>query len=64
MVGAVRRYALANYEKDGWDFVIESWSDEDIQKIVGTYTTQEAAIVAVHQVVKQLNSKRRDIEHA
>ena len=29
-IGYVRRFAMNNYEKNGWDEVVEAWSDGDI----------------------------------
>ena len=29
-IGYVRNHAMTNYEKGGWDEVVEAWSDGDI----------------------------------
>ena len=43
MIEAVKRHAVENYETDGWDFVVECWSDEDIlDRIEGAESTEEA----------------------
>jgi hypothetical protein len=26
----VRNYAMRNYDKNGWDYVVEAWEDSDI----------------------------------
>ena len=35
MVEAVKRHALAHYEEDGWDTVVECWSEAEIADVVG-----------------------------
>ena len=30
LIAAVRRHALDNYERDGWDYLVECWDDGDI----------------------------------
>jgi hypothetical protein len=43
MIEAVKRHAVENYETDGWDFVVECWSDEDIlDRIEGAESAEEA----------------------
>jgi|ETNvirome_6_1000_1030641.scaffolds.fasta_scaffold10799_2 hypothetical protein len=47
LVDAVRAHAYKNYDKDGWDFVVECWSDKEIEeKILGTsfYDDEERTI--------------------
>ena len=43
MIEAVKRHAVENYETDGWDFVVECWSDQDIlDRIEGAESAEEA----------------------
>jgi hypothetical protein len=35
----VKQYALENYNADGWDYVVECWSDEDIEEAIITAKT-------------------------
>jgi hypothetical protein len=49
LVGAVKRHATANYEKDGWDFLIECHTDEEIKEAIGAIQTEAAAIKAVQK---------------
>lgn len=30
MIAGVRKHALANYSKEGWDYLVECWDDSDI----------------------------------
>ena len=62
LVAAVRHYALANYNSDGWDFVVECWEDEDILERIGDAQTVDAAIAAVRRIVKIQAGRRHDIE--
>lgn len=45
LVKALRAHALANYEKGGWDVIVECWSDEEIAKQLtedGAVTLEDA----------------------
>jgi len=45
LVAAVRAHAAANYNKGGWDFVVECWSDKEIEETIrGTSVFDEAPI--------------------
>ena len=35
LVQAVRAHAIANYNKGGWDFLVECWEDSDIEALIG-----------------------------
>lgn len=35
LVAGVRQHAINNYERDGWDYVIETMSAQDLAKIIG-----------------------------
>ena len=61
LIAAVREYALANYEKDGWDYLIECWSDEDIAGEIGKSRTVLGAISKCRRVVKLLDERRQEV---
>lgn len=61
MVAAVRKHALEHYNEDGWDYVVECWSDEDIVDQIDLYGTEENAIEMVEEVVKVLDDRRKDV---
>jgi hypothetical protein len=46
-IEAVKAYAIANYETDGWDIVAECYSDDDIAELIGNAATPADAIAAV-----------------
>ena len=42
-IAAIRAHALDNYNKGGWDILVECWSDADIEEeIEGCRTTASA----------------------
>lgn len=64
MVTAVFQHALAHYEEDGWDYVVECWSAQDIEEAIehsGAQTCAEA-IDVIHCDVKIRDDYRKDIE--
>jgi len=61
MQPAVKAHALENYEKDGWDFLVECWDDAQILETIGKAKIEKAAIAKVRKVVKMLNERRQEI---
>jgi hypothetical protein len=64
LIHAVRTHAMANYEKGGWDYVVEAWDDGDILEIISdkNATTVKQAIKAVGAEVKLHDDYRKDIQ--
>lgn len=62
LIAAVRKHALANYETDGWDYVVECWDDEELTRSIGFAQTEKEAIAAVHKAVKIMADYRAEIE--
>jgi hypothetical protein len=60
LIDAVRAYANANWGKDGWDFLVECWDDEDIARAVGNAKTPKTAIAACKRVVKTMDEYRSE----
>ena len=61
LVAAVRAHAVDNYESDGWDFVVECWTDADIAERIEGITTPEAAIAAVGEIAGLLDEQRSEV---
>lgn len=63
MIQAVRKHAYENYEKDGWDTVIECMEDGDILELISDAkaTNYMEAINAVHKLVKLRHDHEREI---
>ena len=62
LIKAVRDYALAHYEEDGWDYVVEAWDDEAILEVIKGCKTANGAIRKVAKVVKEQDDYRQDIQ--
>ena len=54
IIKAVRAYALSHYETDGWDYIVESWDDDDIAAVCHDkhITDPALAIQAIGEIVK------------
>ena len=64
LVQAVRDYANANYNKGGWDIIVECWSDEDISGEIGNVKTVSGAIRKVSKIVQVISDYRSEIQNA
>ena len=52
LIDAVKQYALKHYEIDGWDYIIETQTDNDILSLIDGATTEDQAIANVHWICK------------
>lgn len=64
MVTKVRQHALVNYMNDGWDLVVETWSDKDISFAIAGCRTVQGAIAAVLRHVHPVHAYRLDVQAA
>jgi len=68
MVAAVKKHALANYNTDGWDFIVEAFTDEEIAEVLlepldgVPATTEVEAIKAAGDVAKLHDERRREVQ--
>jgi hypothetical protein len=64
LVWAVRRHATVHYNEDGWDFIEECHTDEEIKEAIGSIRTEAAAIKAVQKFfhLKMHNEMRTAIK--
>ena len=64
MVSAVKAYAAAHYEEDGWDSIVECYSDKDIQAELEDHHvhTVDEAIWVIGVGAGIWNDRRKDIE--
>lgn len=58
MVAEVKKFALANYDKFGMDYVVECYSDEEIAGIVKNCRSVNGAIKAVKKDIAPMNGYR------
>jgi len=61
MIRAVKTHAQENYE-DGWDLVIETYTDDEIAEVVKTATDPQVAIRMMARTIGIQNERRREIE--
>jgi hypothetical protein len=61
LVNEIREHAHAHYS-EGWDEVIECWTDGDIAEAIGRARTFQGALKKVWKIVKLRNGHRREIE--
>jgi len=59
---AIKAHAIANYEIDGWDYVVECYDDAQIADIVKTARTEKGAIRMMRAQVKPRADYRADIQ--
>lgn len=63
LIDAVKEHARVHYERDGWDYVIETMSDECIaSELRHDMWTAKQAIRIVGKSVKALADVRAEIE--
>ena len=63
LVVGVRAYATDNYNEDGWDFLVECWTDEDILNESDSANTLAKAIKNCRRAVKTLDEFRRSVQN-
>lgn len=61
-VKAVKDHAIVNYNKDGWDYVVECWSDAEITEEIKGCKSEREAIARMHKIVKAQDDYRSDIQ--
>lgn len=61
LVAAVRAHAIRNYNRSGWDIVVETMTDEDIAALLGKARTEQGAIKVVLDHVLPAHQMRQEI---
>lgn len=61
LIAAVRAHAEKNWGKDGWDYLVECWDDQDIAEAIGGAKTPRAAIAACKRQVQILDDHRSEM---
>jgi len=62
LVKAVKQHAVDNYESDGWDYLVECYSDAEVAELIGKCRTVAGAIKKVGKVMKIKGDYREDIQ--
>lgn len=58
----IRQYATEHYEQDGWDYVVECYSDSELVGLFGDATTKDQAQAALLEHCQLWAERRRDIQ--
>jgi hypothetical protein len=58
----LRQHATVHYTEDGWDILVECWTDEYIYEIMNGCKTYEDAVIACSNVLAVMNSFRSEIQ--
>lgn len=61
LIAAVRRHAERHYDQNGWDYLVECWSDEDIDQWIDGATDETTAILRCADVVGTLHEMREEV---
>lgn len=61
-IAKIRKHALLNYEQEGWDYLVETYSDEDIAFEIKDCKTYETAFARVAQLMHILDDHRKEIK--
>jgi hypothetical protein len=64
LVAAVKEHAVKFYQQNGWDFIVECWSDSDIVEAIEGCRSKRAAIAKVRSTAKLLAERRTEITNA
>lgn len=62
LVQAVKDHALDHYEHDGWDYIVESFSDDEIAGELEGINNVDDAIETVGALAKLLADVRADVQ--
>ena len=64
LIEAVIEHAVDHYELEGWDILVESWSDEEIWSWIEGAADVKEAIRLAAQALKPINDYRMEIMSA
>ena len=61
-VTAIKAHAIAHYEIDGWDYVVECYDDAEIRDVIKNCRTIAGAIRTMRAHIKPRADYRADIQ--
>lgn len=63
LIDAVKKHASENYDRDGWDFVVECFGRDELIPLLreAGAATPEDAIAAVGEIAKLHDERRSDV---
>jgi hypothetical protein len=60
LITAIRAHAIANYNRQGWDFLVECYEDKDILEEIGTAKTLKGAIRKLLPTLRDQDDYRKE----
>lgn len=64
LIGYVKDYALTNYDKGGWDVIVECYDDDMIADVIGKARTPEGAIRKFRPLVSVWADRQADARNS
>ncbi len=61
-IDAVKDYAIRHYLEDGWDYIVECYTDDELWNLIEEANSAEHAIQLAHYIAKDQDEYRRAIE--
>lgn len=61
LVEAVREHAIKNYERGGWDILVETYDAKEIVEVIGECTDLAGALIKCAEAVGVIASVRSDV---
>jgi uncharacterized protein YcsI (UPF0317 family) len=58
----IRQHATVHYTEDGWDILVECWTDEYLNEIIGCSKTYEEAVIACSDILSVMDGFRKEIQ--
>lgn len=60
LINDIRGYALANYDKGGWDVIVEAWDDDQIADVIGKARTLNGALRKLRPIIDVYADRQTD----
>jgi hypothetical protein len=57
----IYKHAIANYEKGGWDYIVECWTTAEIGELVEPCASYDEALAKVASVCSHLDERRSEL---
>jgi hypothetical protein len=61
-IDAVKDYAIKHYVEDGWDYIVECYTDNEIWQLIQEADSTEHAIQLAHYIAKIKDEYRKEIQ--
>lgn len=60
LIAAIRKHAISNYNRGGWDYIVECWDDASILDAIDNCGSITAAIAKLGRIVKVKDEYRSE----